>query len=524
MKLTGFPIAGLRSALAVLVLTLGLGGCKFGSPVSFLDDEEAVTKAVSGIQSRYYGPIPTLKIVIGDREMILQARDPSMPWQISEWRLVREQYHFLNYDRVYGPTKVGNLAGSRNLDTRLFNLREIDFASWSRIADSAAARAALREKGGVSSIELSRPAAAAPSKSGSPARWTIEVRSTLETVRVYANGDGEIVRVAVAPPAGTPLNLYTRPELAEEAAAEMRTQVGTSPVLKRVSFNSSSISFTTTIKSENSPVKFSGSSGMRMTAVYNWTPEGLREGMSTIDVGSVFSNPDAPFGVEELNWSMLPGIVADARAALAMPQGRIVSIDASKPTDGVGALAALWKIEIEENRERGTFVADARGVVRKVLLPQSRRVKTNWLEPAVIAETLKRIGAEFGPDTRFDSILIHDSHVNIVAEDPRRPDELAQVHLRDTGFSRFGKPMFVVRADQRFRLEDMQLSGEQWTSMVEQTLQAKKLPPGSLSRITIGREHMRAKGVPIELRAESQGIGSRIVFEAEGSTVRAALP
>lgn len=518
----------LRRLVPVLACALLLAGCRFGSPVSLLDDEEAVSKALSGIQSRYSGAVPMLKIAINDTEMVVQARNPSYARELSEWRLVREQYLFLNYDRVYGPNAVVTAGIGRDFEGQLFNLKDVNFAAWGKIADAAVARAALKDKGGVSSIELSRPSLAVPSKSGGPAQWTIEVKSVRESVRVFANADGEIVRARVASPPGTPVNMYQRPDLAEEAAADVRQRVGTSAILTKVSFSSAAIGFTTTLKDDNYPIKFARDSNIRANAAYNWTPEGLQGGAGSINISSHFSNPDAPFAVDDVDWALLPKIVADARTALALPNGRIAAIDIHKPTDGVGIPAPIWKIEIEENKERGTYIADTKGAAKNVLVPPSRRQPARWLDPGTVADTLGRIAQEFGPAAKFESIMFYDSHVNIVAQDPRKPGDLTQVHLRDDGFKRFGSVMFPGRREHDFTLSELRLTKEKLAAVIERTLAEMKMPAGSLTRVTVGRnnvENSRRGGATIEVRAEARGAGSGwAVFELDGSVVRIMRP
>lgn len=516
-----------RRLLPALAFALLLAGCRFGEPTSLLDDDAAIAKALSGIQSRYSGPMPTIGIAINDTEMVVQARNPSNAREIVEWRLVREQSYFVNYDRVYGPQTVDRASPGRTFDRRLFDLKDVNFAAWGKIADAAVARAALKDKGGVSSIELARPAMPLPSKSGSPARWTFEVKSASETVRVFANADGDIVRVSAVGRPGAPINMYQRPDLAEEAAAEIRQELGNAPVLRKVSFSSSRIGFSTTLRDDSHPAKFSDSSSIRATAAYNWSPEGLRSAMGSIDTSAVFSNPDAPFSVDDVDWALLPKIVADAQAALAMPGARISTIDVYKPTDGVGVPMPLWKIEIGESKERGTYIADTKGAVKNVLLPESRRKRIDWLDPGVIADTLVRIGKEFGPNAMFESITVYDSYVNIYARDPRKPGDLVNVHLREGGFSRFGNATPRPPRPNDFQLEQFQLTRDQVAAMIERTLAARKLPPGSLTRVTLGRNSYassRGGGVPVELRAESRGVGSMFTFEAKGSDVRLVSP
>ena len=60
-----------------------------------------------------------------------------------------------------------------------------------------------------------------------------------------------------------------------------------------------------------------------------------------------------------------------------------------------------------------------------------------------MAQSLKRIGLEFGTATRIVNILISDRNVSILAEDPRKRGAATRVLLNENGFKRFGTPMLI---------------------------------------------------------------------------------
>ena len=517
----------LRRLLPVLASALALGGCHIGKSVSFFDDEEAVATAISAIQSSVDGPLRVFKVSMDDDEFIIQAQDPRNRSRLQEWRTTREQFAFVNWDRTSGPRAIDPVLINPKLEENLFELKDINLSGWGKIADAAIARAALEDKAGVSRIEIARPPFILPNPGSGAIRWSVEIRSPRETARIYANAAGAIIGADLN---GTirmkNLNMYQRPELAVDAAAAVRAQAGNSPILVKVSFSSNSIGFETTLKDDNFPIKLSGS--LKANAVYNWSLGGLQRTMGSMDTRGHFSNPDAPFAVDEVDWALLPKIVEDARGKLAMRSGRVTSIDLTKPTDGVGMPAPLWKIDIEENRERGTYVADTKGVVKKVLLPESRRQQIDWLNPGTVADTLARIGQEFGPNAKFQQIMFYDKHVSIGAQDPRKPGEVMEVLLRDDGFSRFGTVMFPGRRQNDFALGDIKLSKDALAALLERTLAEMKMPAGSIQRITIGRNNVEASrknNITVEIRAEARGVGSGwAVYELDGAVIRVMRP
>ena len=349
-------------------------------------------------------------------------------------------------------------------------------------------------------------------------RWTVEVKSLTEIVLVYADVKGEITGVNLN---GTDrmrnLNMYQRPELAAEAAAEVRRQAGNEPILLRVSFYSTMIGFTTTFKDDSYPI-----ASMRGNAVYNWSLNGLQRGTGSLASSS--SNPDAPFGVDEVDWDLLPKIVADARTKLEMPNGRVTSINVNKPNDSVGTPVPVWSVYIEQGGERGEYYADVKGVTKTVSLPPSRRKPANWLEPTAIADALGRIVQGFSPDAKFEEIQFYDSYVRITAQDPRKPGELMQVNLRERGLYRWGSVMFPKRREDDFPLQDLRLAKENIAAMLDRTLTELNMPGGRFTDVIIGRhnaEKSRGKGVTVQIRAEAHGVGAGyVVYEADGSVVR----
>lgn len=510
--------------LPVVVFAMLLAGCqvRLGSPVSLFDDEPAIAKAVDAIQSRFTGPIPTFKVEITDDEFVVQAEDPRTPGQLVEWRLAREQYLVLTWDRVYGPRRIDPVLLNRNFRENLFDLKEIQLKGWGKIADAAIARAALEDKGGLSRVTIARTTVLLPTTSSGPPRWTFVVKSPREEARIYANASGAIIGADLA---GTNrmrnLIMYQRPDLAADAAAAMREVIGKEPLVLRVSFNSKSIDFETTLEDKNPLL-----TGLRTNARYDWSLSGLSRTMGRPAFPS--SNPEMPFAIDDVDWKALPKIVTDARAKLGMPNGRVTSIDLTKPTESVGQPVPIWKVYIEENRERGEYYADTAGAAKHVLLPPSRRTPTAWLNPETVAQSLKRISMEFGADTRIVNILINDRNVSILAEDPRKRGAATRVLLNENGFKRFGTPM-LIGTGRPYTMNDLKpLTAERLASMAERTTKELKMPPGSVVRFTIGRGVIQAspKGtITVEVRAESAGRGHGwVVYELDGSVVSTMRP
>jgi hypothetical protein len=474
----------------LILCALVLAGCdvKFGKPTSVFDDEPAVATALSAIRSNYRGPVLALKVVIADDGLVLQAQSPKFPSEVSEWRMIREyRNHFdlepLSYywDRVSGPHPVDRVRIS-GTDPRLFDLDEINLADWGKLADAAIARAALEDKGGVSTIEIARPDVMVPGTPGGPVRWAIEVRSPREWARIFANAKGEIVRANLN---GTirmrGFNMYQRPELAAEAAAEVRQQAADAPILYKVSFSSDAIAFETNQKDGSYPI-----AGMKANAVFNWSYNGLQRSTGSIDTRSHFSDRELPFSVGEVDWALLPKIVADARSTLATPNGRVTRIEVTKPTDSIGLPAPMWRIDIEDGKESGFYVSDTKGAVKRVSLPPSKRKPIAWLDLDVMAKAMAHIAGEFGSGGRIVKIFIEKDGGKIIAQDPRKPGELMEALLRDDGLGRWGKPMF--ESGKPFPARELDaFTADRLTALLERTRKELGMPDAAIRDITISR-------------------------------------
>ena len=211
--------------LPVFACALIVAGCeiRFGSPPSMFDDERAVARALSAIESRYRGPVRVLQIGMADNGMILRAQDPNNSNQIAEWRLTWSENLFWYWDSLSGPHPVASPSSRRAFEGKLFDLKEVNLADWPKVADAAIARAGLKEKGGVSVIEIARQNVFLPGSANRALRWSIVVKSENESARVMADARGEIISVNLnANLRMRDLDMFQRPELIMEAVAELR--------------------------------------------------------------------------------------------------------------------------------------------------------------------------------------------------------------------------------------------------------------------------------------------------------------
>jgi hypothetical protein len=276
---------------------------------------------------------------------------------------------------------------------------------------------------------------------------------------------------------------------------------------------------------------------------FSWNLNGLRRplgGSTHVQMPGGMSSADAGFGIEDADWTQLPATVATAKERLGMPQGRLQGVELRKRAEGLRDPMLMWNVEItDSNGEKGSVLADVAGAVKQVLLPESRRKPSDWLDPATVVAAFDKIAREFGPDAKLIEVLFHDHKVRISAEDPRRPGQPIDVILSDTGFSRFGSGAFAMAAamwgkPRTFTIAELEaLTPQHIADLAASTVARMNLPNVQVTRITIGRNNMDPSprgNITIEVRALVPPFnapippGGRVVYELHGKVVKYYLP
>jgi hypothetical protein len=223
--------------------------------------------------------------------------------------------------------------------------------------------------------------------------------------------------------------------------------------------------------------------------------------------------------------------VTAAPKELAMPQGRVSNIELSKPVNPTGPPIILWKIEVtDQNKEKSFILADNAGLTKQVLLPQSRRTPIDWYDPKTMFDTLAQLAASFGHDRQFAEIAFFNDKVVITAQDHMQPNSFSQILLTDTGFDRAGTASISAGKNVPFRIDDLrELSPERIRDLEARTLATLKMPPKTISSITIGRGSMDPSpqgNITIEVRAEERPFGraGRVNYELDGTVIKTYLP
>ncbi len=530
----------LRWSVPMLAGAALLAAAGLANAATLFDDDKAIEQAVGAIKEKLGGgKVRALKLAITPDEVTLQAQDPKDPRHVDEWRFVRQK-SFFQRQSTSGPQPVQLDLINKDLDANLFDLDEIQFAVSAKLIEAALGRAALEDAAQVSGMEIERQLYILPRPSSGPVHWTLHVRSGRESAQIIADARGTIIGQDLS---GTNwaknLDIFKQPELAIDAARDFRAALGADRIVLKATFYASSIDFETNLPED--PAAANSRSRMHNDKSITWSLNGLRQALAgrTHMEGMPGMEPDLPFSIDEVDWTVVPKLAAAARESLAMPQGRVTDIKLSKSAERVAAPVLLWVVEVsDKNGDKGSIFADTAGAVKQVLLPESRRKPSDWFDPATIVDAFARIGQEFGAGAKIAEILFYDDKVKIAAQDPRQPGQLTDVFLTDKGFNRFGGGIFAMAfglaKSRPFTIAELApLTAERIADLEAKTLARINLPKAQITNITIGRGNMdpSPKGnVTIEIRALVPPFnapippGGRVVYELDGTVIKSYLP
>jgi hypothetical protein len=513
-----------------MALTVTLCAWRVGPPVTYFEEPRAIVEAIAGIAGKVGTPVRVLNIQVSPETIVVRAQDPAKKSHINEWRVVRHHLGSLNWEAETGPEPYQPPLINPDLEENLFDLSEVDVASIETLVKEAVKQARLQDAPRVTSIEIARTLSILPEPASGPVRWSVTVGSGWETARITADAKGAIVAVDLTDTQrAKTFDLFKEPARLTDAAKAIREGVGSGPVLVKVTVDQQAVGIDTNLADPSYPVPLSGS--LKPAACYTWGVNGLVKVIGRVDTSAVFGNPDAPFAVDDVDWSVLPKLLDAARGALGMPDGRFTEAQVTKPTNSVGAPKVLWRVEVEDaNRERGKIFADVAGAIVRTEMPESRRVPVNWLDPKAFADALAIIGQELGQTGRLAEISVGNDTVRITAVDPRKPQELAQFILKDGQIERFGMASPFDTSAPPFTLSDLAgLTAERIRDLEARTAETLKLPLEKIVDVTLSRASLdpSPKGnVTVEIRAEEAPFGrsGRVNYEIDGSVIKAYLP
>jgi hypothetical protein len=439
----GCARANIVCALVGIALLAACGRAQAG----FIDDDAALGSAITALRAALGDHPRVLRIVLDPNGVAIEVQDPRNRNHVDRWRYgAVSLLGLVPVKRLTGPQPVDLQLVNPDLEANLFDLDAVDLAAAPRLAKDAVARARMQDPGVVTRVEIARQTFILPKPSSGDVRWTLHVDSGRERADVYANARGVIVGADLG---GTQraktLDLLREPALAADAAAAFRAAAGAGPVLTEVSVDAKTVGFHTNIR-DHSMARLGF--GLPATAVYTWDLNGLQRRLGNVDMNAQMGTAGpAPFGVDEVNWTILATLAQDALAKAALPHASVTRFTVGHSSGQPGGPVLVWTVQLTEPDGQVTSViADIKGAIQRVVLPESRRARPNWLDAATIAGAIARIGPTFGGDARIASIAFDDRRGRITVDDPGQGGGAATYDFA---------PDTVTRATITFSLDSM---------------------------------------------------------------------
>ena len=486
-----------------------------GAPTQagFLDDNARLSAAITALRGALGDHPRVLRIEIEADAVAIEAQDPRNRSHVDRWRYgATRLVGVVPVTRLTGPQPVALQLINPDLEANLFDLDAVDFSAAPKLFAAAVARVKLQDPAAVTRVEIARQTFILPRPSSGDVRWTVRVGSAREHAEVYANAQGAIVGMNVGETQrAKTLNLLDEPALAADAAAAFSRAVGTGAVLTAIGIDERSVSFRTNIQDQGmARIGFN----LPATASYGWDLSGLHRGLGNFDVSAQMGSAGPPpFSIDDVDWTILAKLEQAALARAAIAGARVKHLGVAKSADQPGGPVLAWTVEIAEpSGEVTKVIADAKGVIQRVVLPASRRPRTSFLDPATIASAIARIGPTFGADARIASIAFDDRGGRVTLDDPSQGGRATTFDITPDSFTRATISFSLDAMGPRFALGDI-------TALTEQTIGA--LQEEAVKRLGAKRtaylESVRIGAHPFVRQAGAQAIEIRVRDLAQDS-------
>jgi hypothetical protein len=353
------------------------------------------------------------------------------------------------------------------------------------------------------------------------------VRSDREDATIYAALDGTIIGANLS---GTQrarmFDLFADDSHFDTAKTELGTALGPEIRVLEVSVSKTDISISTEHPSKKD-----------YTVSYRWNLNGVqRDTIDSPNIGRTFEGDiDTALTLSDLDFSVLPKLKRGALDKLKLEGGTITGIEAEKRVTGIQPPELVWVVKVEDaNGETGDVIANARGEILEVVLPESQRPKQDWLAGTTVRATLDLIFSKFPKDAKFKTILIDDEQGHIEAEDPLKPGEMASFIVDGGGIKPWGTPfpdeVFRMGPPQFFTAEDMAgYDAATLDTLKQRTVDRLKIEDGKVFRLTFERGNVFVASprghVLVEIRVEGpHSSGGRVTYEPDGTELDVVTP
>jgi hypothetical protein len=518
-------------SLALLLMVHTLAGVFAATAArgqeTYLTSEVLLQRGLDELLKRTGANPRVSRIAIEPDRITLLTQGLQAAHHTDQWMLTRTSLLVLNIHSVSGPTPYRDQGIVAETENSFFAFDEVALDRLSEVVAAAMDRAGLEETPSVSAISIERQVSILPARAYGDVRWSIALVTPRESATVYADAGGRIFAADLSQTIRSQrLNLLEQDDWPmADAQLALASVLGDGPVAHELRVYDTYVYLEADSPADNQQARS-----------YSWDYSGVKRGL--VDTPSMLGYGVARyerFALSELDLAALPGIKAAALAAFDSPGASIKYMKAQRATDRPGDREVLWYIDLKQaDGQEGDIVANVKGEILDVVLPESRRVAAGpWLAPATIVRTLARIGKEFGAGARFSEIFIDDEKATVQVEDPQEPGKMARFVVSPERTMRFGTLMpweNELDPAKAFTLADIAaLSEERLAELAERTLAHMKLDGAEVYRYTISRTPFMAAsdGSPVvEVRAgkDNGWVGGWVVYYLDGTEVDVMTP
>lgn len=294
-----------------------------------------------------------------------------------------------------------------------------------------------------------------------------------------------------------------------------------------------------TIGSDDVAITADHATDPEQTTDYYWDGQTVRSGMSMPNFTALGMGDTKPFPLADLPLDRLPEVKTAAINAFALPKALITEIEGTMPTTRTSKkLIPLWEVHFAQpGGDVGSVFLTANAQVVDVFLPPSQQAVAlgPWLAPATVANTLARLGKEFGPNARYAEIMIDDSKAIVQMEDPQNPGQIAEIYIDADSMTR-GESMMAgtpigPTLDRPFTLADIaSLDAAMLADLEQRTIERMGMEGMTVFRYTISRSVLfmtpEDDRLVVEVRAglDDGWTSGRAAYDMDGNEVDVVTP
>ena len=524
MKPTSLRKAALLSAVFAIVRFASLASAAEPETGGFLDGT-GLADAVGKLAAKMKTPVRVFSIEIQATTVRMQVQDPAAPTHIDEYRFTRRPGLLaLLGDSISGPTAVDPTLINPRLEENLFNLSAVDFNAAPNTLREAVRRTGV-EKGAVASITIRRQVLL---NASGPVEWEIYIRGPRESASASADAQGKIVRVDLS---GTTraktLDLTQGGEPLNEAVRQITEKFGDGPVFKSFRFETTTLGFS--IRDPKNPAQaahfYYEISGIQKSLEFNIGPARVEK----VDEGELF-------GTADVDWSRMPELKKAALEKVAIPNGRVSTIEILRPRTATGYKPPQWKFTVSVGLfggESGTAEFDAKsGALGQVMPPANRRKNVDHLEPEMVKRMIAAARSELGANIAFLTIFITSGGGTMSVHTADRPDEIRRYGFDDlTGlhFLETTRDPRMKGPPETWRTTLAEVEGvlPKLPALYQKAREELRLPQGKIDRVTVNRSddfHPGNTKALLEIRVVVPGDDGRVIYDFNGTQFDLVAP